>query len=206
MDLGRYGQVHLSKKECRRFLFRRLPAAAVQPTPREKRSRDLRLIELHQLRLHEIAFDHAEGTCKSDRGLLLASEPAHSFPRQLPVLDPMRVLRGGAEPHLSVRLVFRIVAVEPDDLAVTFEREDIRRDPIEKPAIVRDHNRATGEAFQRFFTRGGDRAPLTRDNGRNCTGCPFTPQLFRSAGFLRRKAKAFRPGGLLSYVARSWFR
>src|ERR671924_2036036 len=73
--------------------------------------------------------------------------------RQLSILNPMRSLGGGAEPHLSIGFVFRIVAVKPNNLAVAFEGENMGCDPIQKPAIVRDHNRTTSEALQRFFKR-----------------------------------------------------
>jgi hypothetical protein len=76
-----------------------------------------------------------------------------SCSRQLPVLDPMRALGGGTKPILSIGFVFRIVAVKPNHLAVTFEREDMGRDPVEKPTIMRDHHHATGKVFQRFFER-----------------------------------------------------
>jgi len=58
----------------------------------------------------------------------------------------MRLLSGGAEPALAISLVFRIVAVKPNNLAVAFEGEHMSRDPIEKPAIMRDQHRAI-----RFF-------------------------------------------------------
>jgi hypothetical protein len=57
----------------------------------------------------------------------------------------MRSLGGSAEPILSIGLVFRIVAVKPNNLAVAFEGEDMGRDPIQKPAIVGDHDRAPGK-------------------------------------------------------------
>src|SRR4030095_8805407 len=47
----------------------------------------------------------------------------------------------------------RIVAVKPNDLAVTFEGEDVSRDPVEEPAIVGDHDHAAGKTFQRLFER-----------------------------------------------------
>src|SRR3989337_1403506 len=34
----------------------------------------------------------------------------------------------------------------------------------------------------------------------------FTAGSFRSAGLLRRRVRVVRPGGLLSYAVRSWFR
>ena len=65
----------------------------------------------------------------------------------------MRLLRGRAKPQLAIGLVFRIVAVKPNNLAVAFEGEHMGRDPVEKPAIVGDHDHAPGKIFQRFFER-----------------------------------------------------
>ena len=36
-------------------------------------------------------------------------------------------------------------------VAVSFEGQNVRRDPIEEPSIVRDHNHATHEAEDRFL-------------------------------------------------------
>ena len=41
----------------------------------------------------------------------------------------------------------------PDDLAVAFEGEDVRADPVEVPAIMADDQRAAGEAQNRFLQR-----------------------------------------------------
>src|ERR1041385_6477249 len=42
-----------------------------------------------------------------------------------------------------------VVALEPFDVAVTFERQHVRGDAIEKPPVVADDHGATGEIFQR---------------------------------------------------------
>ncbi len=59
----------------------------------------------------------------------------------------------GAETALLVDFVVLIVAFEPLDVAVAFEGEDVRRDAIEEPAVVRDHDGAAGEVEQRLFER-----------------------------------------------------
>ena len=46
------------------------------------------------------------------------------------------------------------VAFEPFNMAVAFERKDVRRQTIEEETVVRDNHGATGEAFQRLFKRG----------------------------------------------------
>ena len=50
-------------------------------------------------------------------------------------------------------LVVLEVALEPFDMAVAFEREDVGRDAVEEPAIVADDDGAAGEILQRLFER-----------------------------------------------------
>src|SRR4051812_16769752 len=50
----------------------------------------------------------------------------------------------------------RVVAprsLEPRRLRVALEREDVRRDAVEEPAVVRDHDRAPREVEQRVLER-----------------------------------------------------
>ena len=75
------------------------------------------------------------------------------LPRQLPVLDPVRLIGFGAEPALAIGFVVLVVALEPHHLAVAFERQDVRRDAVEEPAIVADDDGAAGERQQRLFER-----------------------------------------------------
>src|SRR5205085_7393415 len=56
-----------------------------------------------------------------------------------------------AEHRAAVLLVSLEVALEPRDDGVALEREDVRRDAIEKPAIVGDDHRAAAERQQRLF-------------------------------------------------------
>src|SRR5262249_55428983 len=44
-------------------------------------------------------------------------------------------------------------ALEPDRLAVPLEGEDVGRDAVEKPAVVRDHDGAARELEQRLLER-----------------------------------------------------
>src|SRR4051794_25702502 len=78
---------------------------------------------------------------------------ATDSPRHLPIPDPMRLRGLGAEALSLVFLVLAVVAVEPVDAALAFEREDVRRDAVEEPAVVRDDDGAAGEGLQRFFQR-----------------------------------------------------
>ena len=66
---------------------------------------------------------------------------------------PMRLIGRGAQAPLPVGLVVLVVALEPDHLAVALEREHVRRDAVEEPAIVADDDRAAGEVEQRLFER-----------------------------------------------------
>src|SRR5262252_5120892 len=60
------------------------------------------------------------------------------IPCQLAVLDSMRLIRCSAEPRPSIRFVFRIVAVKPLHVALTFKRQNVCGDPIQEPSVVAD--------------------------------------------------------------------
>src|SRR5689334_18782649 len=68
-------------------------------------------------------------------------------------LDAVRLDRGFAEAALLVLLIGFEVALEPFDVAVALEGEDVRRQAIEEEAIVADHHGAAGEIFQRRLER-----------------------------------------------------
>src|SRR4051812_30205177 len=63
------------------------------------------------------------------------------------VLDPVRLESFRPAPFR----VLRPAALEPRDLRVALEGEDVRGDPVEEPAIVCDHDRAAGELEQRVL-------------------------------------------------------
>jgi len=67
------------------------------------------------------------------------------------ILDAMGLAGGGTESQFSVRFVFRIISVEPDDLTLPFKGEDVRRNAVEEPAIMADHQGAAGKIFQGFL-------------------------------------------------------
>src|SRR5205085_8795452 len=73
--------------------------------------------------------------------------------RQLAIPNSVGLIGIRTEPLLLVFLVFAEVSVEPEDLRIAFEREDVRRDAIEEPAVVRDDDRAAGEVLERLFER-----------------------------------------------------
>src|SRR5580704_6465579 len=54
---------------------------------------------------------------------------------------------------LVVLDVFLVVPLEPNDLRVAFESENVGRNPVEEPAVVRDDHGAAGEGHQRLLER-----------------------------------------------------
>ena len=63
----------------------------------------------------------------------------------------MRLIGFLAEPFFSICVVLAVVPFIPDHLAIAFERHDVGRDPVEKPAVVTADDGAAGEALQSFF-------------------------------------------------------
>src|ERR1700734_2714405 len=70
------------------------------------------------------------------------------LPCQWLVADSMRLSRILAFAFLMILNILLIVAFEPDNFGVTLKGEDMRRDAIEEPAIVRDDHRAARERHQ----------------------------------------------------------
>mmetsp|Transcript_11338 Transcript_11338/g.30540 ORF Transcript_11338/g.30540 Transcript_11338/m.30540 type:complete len:235 (-) Transcript_11338:1369-2073(-) len=66
-------------------------------------------------------------------------------------LDTRRFKRTRAQSFASVLFVFLVVAFEPHGIRIAFKRENVRRDAIQKPAIVADHHHASGKVEQRVF-------------------------------------------------------
>ena len=73
--------------------------------------------------------------------------------RQLSILNPMGHFSRRAQTRLAIFFIIRVVSFEPNNFAVTFEREHMCSDSIEEPTVVGDHNRAAGEVFERLFQR-----------------------------------------------------
>ena len=71
-----------------------------------------------------------------------------SGPRQLSVLNPVRHFGFSTETCFAILFIVRIVTFEPDNFTVAFEGQHVRRNPIEKPTIVRDHDHAAGKILQ----------------------------------------------------------
>jgi hypothetical protein len=87
----------------------------------------------------------------SDNGSIHAFQKAQAKARQvLPPREPCelrlrRIKRGGAEAAQLVLLIRLEVALEPFDVAVALERENVRRQPVQEEAIMADDHRAAGE-------------------------------------------------------------
>src|ERR1051325_11221008 len=71
--------------------------------------------------------------------------------REFSILDAMRTIRLDAKAFFALGFVVGIIALEPDHLAVAFERQDMRGHAVEEPAVVADDHSAAGEVFQGFF-------------------------------------------------------
>ena len=55
-------------------------------------------------------------------------------------------------PHLVLFVILEI-ALEPFDMAVAFEGQDMGGDAVEEPAVMADDHGAAGEILQRLFQR-----------------------------------------------------
>lgn len=66
---------------------------------------------------------------------------------------PYPVWLGGrfAEALLAIGFVLGVVAFEEHRLRVVFVRQDVSRDAVKEPPIVRDHNGGAREVQQGFF-------------------------------------------------------
>jgi len=63
----------------------------------------------------------------------------------------VRLGSGFAQAFLAIRFVLGVVTFEEHRLRVIFIREDVGRDAVEEPPIVRDHNGGAREVQQGFF-------------------------------------------------------
>src|SRR6185437_8213475 len=88
----------------------------------------------------------SDGLPEEDRwGQLSASK---SF-----VLDPMRLIRVDPQTALLVGLIVLVIAFEPFDMAVAFERQHMGGNTVQEPAVMADDHGAAGEFLQRRFQR-----------------------------------------------------
>src|SRR6267378_6801836 len=75
------------------------------------------------------------------------------FMHEFPVSNTVRPVRVRSLPLLEVLGVLAITPLKPHRLRIPLEREYVRRDAVQKPAIVRDDNGASREIDQRLFER-----------------------------------------------------
>ena len=73
--------------------------------------------------------------------------------RELLVAEAVRLVGGEAESLLPASLVDLEVALADVDVTVSFEGDDVRRQPVEEPAIVGNHHGAAREFEKRVFQR-----------------------------------------------------
>ena len=86
--------------------------------------------------------------------ILLRAPVRHAqLPCQLLVLHPMRDDGVLAEPPHLVLFVILEIALEPLDMAIALEGQDMGGDAIEEPAVMADDHGAAGEILQRLFQR-----------------------------------------------------
>jgi len=67
--------------------------------------------------------------------------------------DAVGLVGGCAELLVAERLVVGHVAPEEAHLAVAFEGQDVRRDAVQEPAVVADHDDAPGKRLEAGFER-----------------------------------------------------
>src|SRR3990172_12488846 len=72
-------------------------------------------------------------------------------PRQMPVLNAVGLVRGGAKAELSVGLILGVIPIEPDHFAFPLEGQDMCCDAVEEPTVMADDNGATRKILQSLF-------------------------------------------------------
>src|SRR5690606_31239231 len=86
-------------------------------------------------------------------GASAATPSAELCPDQLPILDPVRLVRIRTLTTLQVLDVALVVPLMPHHLAVALERQYVCRNTVQEPAIVRDDHSTTGKVQQRILQR-----------------------------------------------------
>src|SRR5262249_35073408 len=78
------------------------------------------------------------------RSTLCDSRNAGS-PLERLIPNPVRLIGVDAQAALAVGFVNLVIAFAPVDATVPLERQNVRGDPVEKPAVVADHDGAAAE-------------------------------------------------------------
>src|SRR5450759_2792280 len=95
----------------------------------------------------------ARGGSLQDWRSRAASRNRPLFVHELPVSDPMRPVRIRSLPLPEVLGVVAITPFKPHRLRIPLEREYVRCDAIQEPAIVRYDDGASRETNQRLLER-----------------------------------------------------
>ena len=74
-------------------------------------------------------------------------------PRQAAVFNPMRLIGVVTQTTFPVGLVLAVITVKILDVRIALERQNVRRDAIEKPAVMAYYDSTTRKVFERFFER-----------------------------------------------------
>src|SRR5262245_325352 len=77
-------------------------------------------------------------------------------PREFLVANAVRLVGVGAQALFPLRLVGLVIALAPHRLAVALERQDVRGNAVQKPAVVADDHRTAAEV-QEPLLQGAER-------------------------------------------------
>ena len=67
------------------------------------------------------------------------------------VAEPMGLIGVGSQPLFAALLIDVEIAFADMHIAITLKGDDVRRQPIEKPPVVRDHHHAAGKIGDSLF-------------------------------------------------------
>src|SRR5690606_32980313 len=120
----------------------------------------------------ELAANRLDQRMINSRWAAAIQQPSHVRPRRAAIIKiaPALATRGKLRLQLlvanaarpvgiitfaasQVLHVLRVIALEPHDFTVALEGEDVGRDTIEEPAVVRDDHCAAWERQQRLLQR-----------------------------------------------------
>ncbi len=64
---------------------------------------------------------------------------------------PLRFVSAGSQAIVALVFVRLEVALAPMDVAIAFERQDVRGQPVEEPAVVAHDDRTANKVLHRLF-------------------------------------------------------
>jgi hypothetical protein len=71
--------------------------------------------------------------------------PAYDLATERFITNPLGLVGGVAEAATPISQIICVITLKPHNLTIAFKRKNMCGNTIEKPAIVRDHNRTSGE-------------------------------------------------------------